>query len=246
MPAIVPIGTRRKIRNPMPQKYVNAITKKCVYLINIWEITFPGLQRTYGSYSVFGRKPNEPYSVTQVHGRIELMDEGDEKYGMQATECEEIAADLCAQCNDAILTGEGQPASFMGVFVSPTIPPPPALLREMQQKLAEFQDAQISLADTFWDEPANHKNISSLMRKCAKARNQTRPWTYEPTNQHVCPACGSNVKTGVAICKDCGAVQPGMEQTARKFFPERFAEDAPAAAAPKSRKNTPRNTTEET
>ncbi len=120
----------------------------------------------------------------------------------------------------------------MGVFVSPTRDPAAKVLAAMKARLNHFYDEQIGLADSFWDDPRDHKNISSLHRRAAKVRHQTRPWTYESVNTALCPACGKSITVGVAICATCGAIVD--EQKARKFFPERFAHEA-AAEQPKHR-----------
>lgn len=232
-----------KIRNPLRPKWVDQITKACLYVINLSETTHV-LQRTYGAYFIEGIKEGEQYTVTKVHGRIATLDEGDNVRSQQIIEADEIAACICMQINEGILCKEGY-ESFGGAFVSETNPPSPKDLKKNIAKLMSFYDGQIELADQFWDDPHDHKNISSLMRRAARIRNQSRPWTYLSVEMLACPACGVNVRVGLAICKECGAILD--EEKARKFFPERFVEASAVArdteSKPTSRRaNAPQRT----
>lgn len=223
MPIMVPIGTPRRVRNPIPAKFVETFTKETRYLINITGERFV-LQRTYGVFVIDGCKEDNPYTVTRVNGRLEMMDEGDQKYGQQLTEAELIAEDLCNEINSGILTIEGGDSRiFMGVFVSMNEEPSENELKTAHRRLENFYKDQVAIADVFWDDPANHKNISSLQRRAARYLNMKKPWTYDSTPQVQCAACGESLAPGVAICKTCHAIQPGMEDAARKFFPERFS-----------------------
>ncbi len=235
MPVVVPERTNRRVRNPIPKRYVDAITKESVHLINLSPISFV-FGRSYGQYVIKGVRPDEEYTSMPIFGRLEMLDEGDEKYGQQLTEAGAIGEDLARQANEGILCEEGV-ESFIGVFVSPTAKPGRALLDEMTAKLMAFYDAQIRLADTFWDSPADHKQISSLHRRAAKARNQTRPWTYEVTNMASCPACSASIPQGMAICKSCGALLD--EGKARRYFPQYFQGEAETATPKPRRQNKP-------
>lgn len=222
MAIMVPIGTQRRVRNPIPKKFVDTMTAEKRFLINITEQRFI-LQRTYGVFVVAGCEEGQDYTVTEVNGRLELMDEGDQKYGQQLTEAELIAEDLTAEINSGILTVEGGDARiFMGVFVSMNNPPSEIDLQKARRRLDDFYKDQVALADQFWDAPENHKNISSLQRRAARTLNLKKEWTYDSTPQVKCAACGESLQAGVAICKTCHAIQPGMEEAAKKYFPERF------------------------
>ncbi len=223
MPIMVPIGTPRRVRNPIPARYVETFTKETRYLINITEQRFV-LQRTYGVYVIEGTKEGEDYTVTRVNGRLEMMDEGDQKYGQQLTEAELIAEDLANEINSGILTAEGGDGRiFMGVFVSMDAQPSEKELKAAKRKLENFYKDQVAIADIFWDSPENHKNISSLQRRAARALNMKKPWTYDSTPMVTCTHCGESLIAGVTICRGCHAIQPGKEEEARKAFPERFS-----------------------
>ena len=227
-------SNRRKIRNPIPAKYVHEVTKAVVYLINLSDQTFT-FGRTYGQYTILGCQDGEEFTATEVRGRLEVMDEGDEKYGQQLTEAQDIAEDLASNANDHMLTApDGD--SFIGVFVSPTNPPPAKLLKSMQTRLLAFYNSQVQLADAFWDSPADHKQISSLHRRAAKATGQTRPWTYQVTNMIECPGCATSLPATVAICKTCDAIID--ETKARKLYPWRF-ESAAASETPAQKRTKP-------
>lgn len=67
----------------------------------------------------------------------------------------------------------------------------------------------------------NHRNACHELKL-------KRAWANPVIPQEECPACGSAIKAGIAVCPHCTAIVD--EARARKFFPERFA--PPAAAAP--------------
>jgi hypothetical protein len=232
----------RRVVNPIPAKYVDAIIKGHVWLINLTDQNWV-FQRTYGVYVIAGTKAGEPYTSLQINGRIETMDIGDDKCQQQFTEAEDIADDLAHQANDGIVCLPGT-ESFMGVFVSPTEDPAPRVLAEMTAKLMAFYDAQIVLADQWWDDPATHKNISSLPRRAAAIRHQTRPWTYESVNTMACPDCGVSVRVGLAFCRECGAIldeQKAIESTRKRQRVEAatgvpISEADQSAKAPRARK----------
>lgn len=219
-----------KIRNPIPKKWVDQIVKARVWLVNLTDQTHV-MQRNYGCYFVRGIKEGERYTVTPVNGRITTLDEGDNIRTQQMVEAEDIAADLAMQINSGILTEEGE-ESFCGAFVSLTEKPSEKDLQKNEAKLVAFYDAQVRLGNKFHDDPNDHKNISAIMRRAARIRGQKPPWLFDSTPMNACAACGESLRQGVAICKTCGAIQPGMEEKARKFFPERFAAETPEPAVP--------------
>lgn len=222
MGVIVHERTNRKVINPIPAKFVKAMIGDSVYLINLTDQSWV-FHRTYGCYLIKGIADGQAFTSMKIQGRLEHIDQGDEKYTQQITDASEIAADLAGQANDGILVPEGI-ESFMGVFVSPTEEPSAKLLAAMTEKLMAFWVAQVQLGDQFWDDPKDHKNISSLMRRAAKATRQTRPWTYEVKSMTTCPACSSSIPHGLAICKDCGALLD--EEKARKYFPQYFEQSS--------------------
>jgi hypothetical protein len=246
MPGPILIDARpARIRNPLPKKWIDQITKARVWLVNLTDQTHV-LQRNYGCYFIHGAKEGERYTVTPVNGRITTLDEGDNIRGQQMVEAEDIAQDLAMQINTGILTEEGE-ESFGGAFVSETEKPAEKDLLKHERLLVAFYDAQIRLGNKFWDDPNDHKNVSAIMRRAARIRGTKPAWVFDPTPSTACAACGESLRVGVPVCKTCGAIQPGMEEKARKFFPERFAAETtppaetaqPAAPSPRRSRRTP-------
>lgn len=223
-------GRPPKIRNPIPKKWVDQITKARVWVVNLTDQTHV-LQRNYGVYFIKGTKDDERYTLTPVNGRITTLDEGDNIRTQQMVEAEDIANDLCHTINDGILVEEGE-ISFGGAFMSVTNPPSEKDLQKHEAMLVAFYDSQVRLGNKFHDDPADHKNISAVMRRAARIRGQKPPWLFDSTPAVACPACGESLRAGVAMCKTCGAIID--EAKARKYFPERFAAastEQPAAQA---------------
>lgn len=230
MGVIVHERTNRKVINPIPEKFVKAMIGQTVYLINLTDQDWV-FHRSYGCYLVKGVRDGEVFTSMPIAGRLEHIDQGDEKYSQQITEATDIAEDLARQANEGILVPTGMD-SFMGVFVSPTEKPSAALIANNQARMTEFWNGQVQLGDQYWDDPRDHKNISSLMRRAAKATGQTRPWTYQVTKMDSCPACGDSIPAGLAICKSCGALLD--EEKARKYFPQYFSAEG-ETPSPKTR-----------
>lgn len=218
---------RRKIRNPLAKEFVETILAEKVYIVNVSDVqSFHN--RTYGTYIVEAADPARGYSVLEITGRRELMDEGDEKYAEHTTRAQDIAEDIVKEANEGIMTLDGK-ASFIGKFICDKPVPSTKQLQEAKAKLMAFYADQVAMADRFWDDPHEHKNIHNLHRRAGKALGLKKPWIYDAVQQFVnCPACGESILSTVAVCKTCGAVI--NEEQARKFFPDRFT-DAPAAEA---------------
>jgi hypothetical protein len=71
--------------------------------------------------------------------------------------------------------------------------------------------------------------IDGKERAAAQELRLKKIWAERPTAMDNCPACGSSVMPGVAVCAHCNAVLD--EDKAKKFFPERFAKPEPKVAA---------------
>lgn len=240
MRPIVHQRAKRKVRNPLPDEIVKQVRGEKLYIINVSDVLFME-NRSFGVFCIEPADAKRGYSCLEVVGTIARMDEGEEREGEVIVRAPQIAQDLLDACNNNIITTDGTP-SFMGVFVSATPRPSADALASAQERLMEFYGNQVAEADRKWDEPKDHKDINSLMRRAAKALGLKKPWLYDSTQKFVtCPACGDSLLSSVPVCKTCGAIQPGKEELARKFFPDRFpaapaveeGDEVPVAPTPK-------------
>ena len=159
--------------------------------------------------------------MTPVSGRVEYPDAGiEDSCNETSTTAKEIAEDLVGWVNNELPRCDAMPGvpAFLGVWWEDS--PEPKLLKEKVEAMKAYAKALVAQADMLADTPETRKNITSLMRAAARQIGVKRPWLYESEEMTMCPACGSPVLPGVAVCKTCSAVID--EAKARKYFPERF------------------------
>lgn len=231
----------RKVMNPMRPNVAKTILDDARFIFSINADGFPPIHRTHSVTVIFPADPEKvpqdttiredlhffgeiggiKYTRTTVHGRIELCDAGiEDKFIEVATESELIAADITDWCNqDMPRTGSGVP-SFAGVWWSENQKPDVQELKAAQHRLHTYYKALVAEADKFNETEEGKKNINDGMRRAARALRIERVWLYDAQPQNACPACGTAVSPGIAVCKSCHAVID--EEKARKFFPERF------------------------
>jgi hypothetical protein len=183
-----------------PRKASSSDTSDMVVLCNISEQSWL-LHRTHGTFAVVGRNLDEPYALTGVTGRTGTMDLGDKRTLEFPIAAREIAEDLAREINSD--AGEG---SYFGVFACAAALPSASELREAREKLEAFYRSLVASADRQWERTHNVVLISDLERRAAKELHQEKEWCYEPQQRVDCPACGEKLKTGVAVCRVCGAV----------------------------------------
>ncbi len=235
----------RRILNPLTSEQRQRILDDVCYIISIRKgFDSTVINRTWGNVTIFPAKektnqhydgaelvsagkaePGTEYTSTAVHGRIESMNSGmEDTYSEAVTTARQAADDIASFFNDDCpgLTTRPNVKSFNGVFVSTTPTPSPENLKQAHQMLRTYYEALCAEADLFYETETGKKNISSSMRDAAKYLGITKPWNYNPTAMDTCPACGSSVIPGIAICATCKAILD--EPKARKFFPERFAQ----------------------
>jgi len=189
------------------------------YLINITDQQWVRA-RTYGNYIIAGKKNGEAFGVTVIRDVQMRRDRGDNQQEFTPLEARAVAEDLAKSINaDA---GDG---SFMGVFVCNAPQPSSAELADAEAKLVEFYKSLISIGDTEWERTHNHLMVSDLHRRAARHLGIEKDWAYDPKPMVDCPACGSKVKPGVAVCRTCGAVLDREKAL-------RFGLAPPAASAP--------------
>src|SRR6185437_254069 len=76
----------------------SAMKQATAAIINLAEQSWI-LHRSYGTFTVSGRRAGEPYAVTRVAGRTAVMDLGDKRTLDVPITAEEVAADLCREIN---------------------------------------------------------------------------------------------------------------------------------------------------
>lgn len=79
----------------------------------------------------------------------------------------------------------------------------------------------VKIADDEWSRYHRHRNISDLQRMAAVETGQTlKEWlTLDLVETMVeCPMCLDKVPERAIMCKQCGTVQPGKEEQAKKFL----------------------------
>ena len=158
-------------------------------------------QRMYGTFQIAGRAAGEPYALTRVTSRTASMDYGDKRVVPLPISGREIAEDLCREVNSD--AGE---RSFLGVFVCAGEAPTSEELRRAQAQLDEFYRALVAAADREWERSHSYLFIHDLQRRAAASLGLEKEWHYRAQETAECPGCGERVKTGVAVCKSCGAI----------------------------------------
>jgi predicted nucleic acid-binding Zn ribbon protein len=176
--------------------------KDFAVLVNISTQKWPARQRTYfGSLNIATPTEGEAYALTPIQACRGVIDLGDKRNMEYAISAREIAEDLAREINGD--SGEG---SFHGVFVAEGAEPTAAELRDAREKLETFQRRLVEIADLEWERSHNPMFITDLERRAARELKLDKPWLYDPKPQAECPACGERIKSGVAVCRTCGAI----------------------------------------
>ena len=177
-------------------------TTSTAVLVNISTEKWPPRHRTYfGSLDVRSPEPGEAYAVTMIRECTGVMDLGDKRTMEFRITAREIAEDIAREINSD--SGEG---SFHGVFVAAGTGPTEAELADARRRLEEFQRRLVAAADLEWERTKNPMFITDLERRAARQLGQEKPWLYDPKPLAECPVCAEKIKTGVAVCRPCGAI----------------------------------------
>lgn len=171
------------------------------------------INRTHGVYHIFHPKDGEEFKLTHITWKKDYADVGDydpaytrrtniERRKEFTFDAKQIADDICKQINE---NGPGD-SSFFGVFVCAGTEPTQKELTEAHKRLDHYFMQCIAAADTQWSANPRHDLISGVAKRGARYLKLEREWlsNYTPTME--CPACGSRIKPGVAICRGCGAI----------------------------------------
>ena len=174
------------------------------------------INRTHGCYFVYHPKLGEAYKLSQIAWKKDFADVGD--YDPQYTrrsgverrkeftfDAKQIADDICKQINE---NGPGE-ASFFGVFVCAGTEPTAEELENANKRQAAYFSQCVAAADSQWSASPRHDLISGVAKRGArwlKLNPEDHGWMSNFSVMADCPACGTRIKPGVAICKGCGAI----------------------------------------
>ena len=183
------------------------------------------VNRTHGMYHVWHPKAGEPFRLSHIVWKKDFADVGDydpmytrktniERRKEFVFDAKQIAEDLCQQINN---NGPGE-ASFFGVFVCEGEEPTEAELEKARKRLEAYFTQCIAAADVQWSANPRHDLISGIAKRAVRFLNldpSDYRWMSVQRKTVECPACGSRVKPGVAVCLGCGAILD--EAKARQF-----------------------------
>lgn len=152
------------------------------------------ISRTHGIYHIPACPKGEPYALLLITSRGDVLDLGDNRRLPFKISAREIANDLLQELHDH------------GVFVCGGARPTEQELAAATARRDSFYQQLVSDGDVMWARGHSFREISDLHRRAAIALGVEREWSYVPMRMADCPACGEKVKTGVAVCKHCGAI----------------------------------------
>jgi hypothetical protein len=174
------------------------------------------INRTHGCYFVQHPKAGEPYALSHVAWKKDYADVGDHdpqytrKTGIERRkeftfDARQIASDICNQINN---NGPGE-ASFFGVFVCDGNEPTAEELTNANERLRKYFSLCVAAADSQWSANPRHDLISGVAKRGArwlKLNSEDHGWMSNFQVMADCPACGTRIKPGVALCRSCGAI----------------------------------------
>jgi hypothetical protein len=152
------------------------------------------ISRTHGVYHIPACAKGEPYALVLITSRGDVIDLGDNRRFPFTISAREIAEDLLQDLHDH------------GIFVCAGARPTEEELAAAIARRDAYYHRLIGEGDTLWARGHSFREISDLHRRAAMALGVEREWAYVPLRLSECPACGEKVKTGVAVCKHCGAI----------------------------------------
>ncbi|HEV2386770.1 MAG TPA: zinc ribbon domain-containing protein [Candidatus Acidoferrales bacterium] len=161
------------------------------------------LSRTYGMYHIPPCPAGARCATVRIEGRVDRADIGDKRFSEFYFCARDIAADLVSDLLDH------------GVFVAAGEEPTDAEIGAARQRLTEFYQRAVFDADQQWSRTHNFTVLSDIQRRAVKFLGLEREWAFKPETMVECPACGTSVRPGVAVCRACGAVLDS--EKAREF-----------------------------
>ncbi len=162
-----------------------------------------GKQFDFGYFEVPGCVPSKAYSSMAIEDRRSMKDYGDGRYEPMRIGGEEIARDLAETWKEH------------GVFVSSReVPTEEELKAARERRLAWYREIYAEAADS-WIRYKQHRLINDRQRDAARELlrvgeiSEAPEWmkaSGEETGHMGCPACGGEIRVGVAVCRHCGAI----------------------------------------
>ena len=137
---------------------------------------------------------DQAFALLLITSRGDAIDLGDNRRYPFTITAREIAEDLLQDLHDH------------GIFVCAGARPTSEELAAATARRDAYYHRLIGEGDTLWARGHSFREISDLHRRAAMALGVEREWAYVPMRMSECPACGEKVKTGVAVCKHCGAI----------------------------------------
>lgn len=214
-------GRRRSVRNPLEPEMIEEIEMERQFIINISPESF-NVQRTHGVYIVKPCEDGEPFTVLEVHGRVEVCERGNDEGEHIVNRAAKIAADIVGEINgNLVVAGAKDP--FLGAFVSDTANPKVGELEKQRKRYTAFQVALVSEARTYHSNPRDHQNITDAHRRAARVLQLTdEPWMFDAQPKISCPSCGFSIKPNLPKCAQCGAILDYVKM--KLYFPLEYAE----------------------
>lgn len=188
----------------MPNVEMDAQTKDKAATVSIASISDQDwyISRTHGVYHIPACPKNESYALLLLTARGDVIDLGDNRRFPFTITAREIADDLLQDLQDH------------GIFVCAGPRPSEEELKSAAARREAYYHTLIAEGDTMWARGHSYREISDMHRRAAIALGVEREWAYVPMKMSECPACGEKVKTGVAVCRHCGAILD-MEKAAK-------------------------------
>lgn len=154
-----------------------------------WYVT-----RTYGVFHIPACAKGEACAMLIVTPRGDAIDLGDNRRFPFTITPREIAEDIVRDLENH------------GIFVCADARPANAEISAAGARRDAWYKQLVADADEMWARGHSYREISDMHRRAALAMGLEREWAYVPQRSVDCPVCGEKVKTGVAVCRHCGAV----------------------------------------
>ena len=162
-----------------------------------------GKQFDFGYFEVPGCPASRAYSSMAIEDRRSMKDYGDGRYEPMRITGEEIARDLAETWKEH------------GVFVSSQeVPTEEEVEAARERRLAWYREIYSEAADS-WTRYKQYRLINDRQRDAARELLKVGEISEAPewmkasgheTGHMVCPACGGEIRVGVAVCRHCGAI----------------------------------------
>ncbi len=190
------------------------------------ELILSGFPRK--SWSVHGRKPNERYVSVWIDDQISIINHGTSMSGKPLTHPVPEPGEVLAK--SLIASKEHQDS---GWFVAAGEKPTEAELRAAEANRDRERIRLIGEARNLFR--ANKPNqITDPMRWAADRLGLKEPWL--PLSGLTCPACGTALMPGVALCSACGYIVDEEKFRSLRFAPRPVTPLSPEPAEPPLRK----------